>query len=135
MITAKADRVDVLKDGGINIIDYKTGQARTTKEIANSYAPQLPIEAIIAEKGGFDKISAAQAKALIYWQLGKKESGVFDNVEEVVQNTYERIRELAALFDFENTPYISKPNPKIAPKYSDYVQLSRMDEITFADED
>ena len=135
VITAKADRVDVLKDGGINIIDYKTGQARTTKEIENSYAPQLPIEAIIAEKGGFDKISAAQAKALIYWQLGKKESGVFGNVEEVVQNTYERIRELASIFDFEDTSYISKPNPKIAPKYSDYVQLSRMDEIAFADED
>lgn len=135
VITAKADRVDVLKDGGINIIDYKTGQARTTKEIENSYAPQLPIEAIIAEKGGFDKISAAQAKALIYWQLGKKESGVFGNVEEVVQNTYERIRKLASIFDFEDTSYISKPNPKIAPKYSDYVQLSRMDEITFADED
>lgn len=127
-ITAKADRVDVKKSGGINIIDYKTGQARSAKEIEHSYAPQLPIEALIAEKGGFDGLPAAKAEALIYWQLGRKESGVFDNIEVVLQNTFERIRKLAALFDFEDTPYISKPNPKIAPKYSDYEHLSRVAE-------
>lgn len=135
VITAKADRVDMRRDGRVNIIDYKTGQARTPKEIERSYAPQLPIEALIAEKGGFDGIPAAKAAALIYWQLGKKESGIFENTAEVLQNTYDRIVELASLFDFEETPYISKPNPKIAPKYSDYEQLSRMNEITFADEE
>jgi len=135
VITAKADRVDVTNDNKINIIDYKTGQARKIKEIEHSYAPQLPIEALIAESGGFDDVPAKKAEALIYWQLGKKESGVFNNVAEILQNTYERIVELVSLFDFEDTAYISKPNPKIAPKYSDYEQLSRMNEIMFVDED
>ena len=75
VITAKADRVDITNDDKINIIDYKTGQARKAKEIELSYAPQLPIEALIAMKGGFDGIKASEIGSLRYWQLGKKESG------------------------------------------------------------
>ncbi len=129
VVTAKADRVDVLKDGKVNIIDYKTGEARSPKEIEHSYAPQLPIEGLIAAKGGFAELEPAEVNALIYWQLGRKESGIFTNAQAVLQNTYDRIAELVSLFDFEETPYLSKPNPKYAPKYSDYEQLSRIKEI------
>ena len=134
-VTAKADRVDETKDGKLNIIDYKTGQARSLKEIQCGYAPQLPIEAIIAEKGGFEGINSATTEALIYWQLGRKETGVFANTQEVLQNTYERIHEVVSLFDFEETAYLSKPNPKYAPKYSDYEHLSRVNEIMFGDDE
>ena len=134
-VTAKADRIDVTKDHKLNIIDYKTGQARKPKEIEQSYAPQLPIEAIIAEKGGFTDVPAEKVESLRYWQLGRKETGIFANADKVLQNTYERIVELISLFDFEETPYLSKPNPKCAPKYSDYTQLSRLDEITFGEEE
>jgi len=135
VVTAKADRVDITNDNMVNIIDYKTGQIRKNKEIELSYAPQLPIEALIASTGGFKDIPALEVGALMYWQLGKKESGVTDNIKEILDNTYDRIVELISLFDFETTPYNSKPNPKIAPKYSDYEHLSRMNEIMFADED
>ena len=135
VITAKADRVDITKDNKVNIIDYKTGQARKAKEIELSYAPQLPIEALIAIKGGFDGIEASEVESLTYWQLGKKESGIFNNVQEVLDNTFERIVKLVSLFDFETTPYNSKPIPKIAPRYSDYEHLSRIGEIMFAEED
>ncbi len=135
IITAKADRVDVTRDGKINILDYKTGQARSPKEIKHSYAPQLPIEAIIAEKGAFPGIEKGQVESLRYWQLGRQETGIFADVEEVLQNTYDRIVELVSLFDFETTGYISKPNPKYAPRYSDYEHLSRMAEITFGEDD
>jgi len=134
-VTAKADRVDVTKEGKINIIDYKTGEARKPKEIEYSYAPQLPIEAIIAEKGGFDGISPAPADSLRYWQLGRKETGIFSDADKILHNTYDRIVELISLFDFEETPYLSKPNPKYAPKYSDYNELSRINEITFGEEE
>ena len=134
-LTAKADRVDITKDGKVNIIDYKTGQARSTKEIQLSYAPQLPIEAIIAEHGGFSNISAKEAEALIYWRLGKEETGVFEKTQEVVDYAEENIKKLIALFDFETTPYETQPNPKYAPKYSDYEQLSRINEITDEEDD
>jgi len=134
-VTAKADRVDVTKDGTVNILDYKTGQARSPKEIQHSYAPQLPIEAIIAESGGFPNIAAAPVESLRYWELGRKETGVFAKVEDVMRDTYERIVEVVSLFDFETTPYLSKPNPKYAPKYSDYEHLSRINEITFGEDE
>ena len=134
-LTAKADRIDVRKDGKVNVIDYKTGQARSIKEIERAYAPQLPIEALIAEKGGFDDISASETEALIYWQLGRKESGVFAQAHKIVQDVYDKIVETVSLFDFETTPYTSQPNPKYAPKYSDYEQLSRVNELTFGKED
>ena len=57
-VGARADRIDLTVDGKINVIDYKTGRARTKKEISAGYAPQLPIEGIIALNGGFAGISA-----------------------------------------------------------------------------
>lgn len=131
-ITAKADRVDETLDGGINIIDYKTGQARTPKEVACGYAPQLPIEAIIAREGGFDGISAGEISALIYWQLGRKETLIDADLDDVLNTNLKNLRELVALFDFPETAYISKPNPKYAPKYSDYELLARVKEWSIA---
>lgn len=127
-ITAKADRVDETKDGKINIIDYKTGQARSPKEVAEGYAPQLPIEGLIAQFGGFDSIPEKDVESLIYWQLGRKEIVIDKDMERLLENSYQKLKELVSVFDFETTPYISKPNPKHAPKYSDYEHLSRVKE-------
>lgn len=127
-ITAKADRVDETKNKKIRIIDYKTGQARSASEVAKGYAPQLPIEGLIAKFGGFENIPAAEVDALIYWQLGKKETSINENMESLLENNYQCLRDLVASFDFETTAYISQPNPKYAPKYSDYEHLSRVKE-------
>ena len=134
-ITAKADRVDETKDGKLNIIDYKTGQARSKAEMAKGYAPQLPIEGLIAANGGFPEITAAGINALIYWQLGRKEVLVDEDIKEILENTFERIHQLAAIFDLPTTPYISQPNPKYAPKYSDYERLSRVSEWSVIEND
>lgn len=133
-ITAKADRVDETSDGKINIIDYKTGYARSVKEIEEGYAPQLPIEGLIAKFGGFEDIPAAEINKLIYWQLGRTEIAAENNMDELLDKSYERIVTLASVFDFEKTAYISRPNPKHAPKYSDYEHLSRLREWSVAED-
>lgn len=127
-IMAKADRVDETKDHKIRIIDYKTGQARSSKEVFGGYAPQLPIEGLIAKFGGFENIPSGEIEALIYWQLGKKETAISENMDALLENNYQCLRDLVASFDFETTAYISQPNPKYAPKYSDYEHLSRVKE-------
>lgn len=134
-ITAKADRVDETTDGRLNIIDYKTGQARSPKEVSAGYAPQLPIEAIIAQAGGFKDIPAKEIAALIYWQLGRKETLINDNIDDILNTNLKHLRELVALFDFPETAYISKPNPKYAPKYSDYELLARVKEWSVVEND
>lgn len=127
-IGAKADRVDQTADGGINIIDYKTGSARSKKEIKAGYAPQLPIEGIIAEMGGFEGIPAAEVRNLIYWRLGKESITVGEDVKNVLQNNLHNIKQLISAFDDEKRPYITQPNSKYAPAYSDYEHLSRIKE-------
>ena len=127
--------MDVTSDGRINIIDYKTGQARSPKEVRAGYAPQLPIEAIIAREGGFDGIPAKEIASLIYWQLGRKETILEDEMDEILNTNLTNLRELVSLFDFPETAYISKPNPKYAPKYSDYEGLARVKEWSIAEEE
>lgn len=131
-VTAKADRVDMTKDGKINIIDYKTGKARSIKEVKSGYAPQLPIEGIIASEGGFGSLPPREIDKLIYWQLGRKETEVSGEMSELLANTKQRLQDLAALFDFETTAYVCQPNPHKIPEYSDYEHLARVKEWSVA---
>ena len=101
--------------------------------MAFGYAPQLPIEGLIAKFGGFENIPAAEVDKLIYWQLGRQDIVVENNMDELLEKNYEHIRDLASVFDFEKTAYISKPNPKYAPKYSDYEHLARVREWSVVD--
>ena len=133
-ITAKADRVDELKDGKVAIVDYKTGQIRSKKEVAGGYAPQLPIEGIIASQGGFDGVDAKDVEKLIYWGLGNKELIIDEEVGVILESNLQNIKELIAVFDFETTPYLARPNPKKVPKYSDYDHLARVKEWSVSEE-
>ena len=98
-------------------------------------APQLPIEGLIVQSGGFAEIPAKKVSTLRYWRLGKEEI-VAD--EEQSQRGLERtmsyLQTLIAYFDKESTPYYAKPNPHDAPDYSDYDHLSRFLEWSVRDE-
>ena len=133
-VTAKADRVDETVDGKINIIDYKTGKARTPKEVAKGFAPQLPIEGLIAQSGGFSDIPAADVNRLIYWQLAKKQTIIEDNMPKLLSETEQRLKELINIFSFASTPYICHPNPRRIPEYSDYEHLARVREWSVQEE-
>ena len=135
-IKAKADRVDETKDGHINIIDYKTGSYRKEKEIVKGTAPQLPIEALIAEKGGYPGIKPKKAESLRYWPFKDKEvSTTLEQTQEAVNTIYKNLRELIIAFDNEDRPYLAKPVLSNKPIYSDYEHLSRFLEWSVKDDD
>ncbi len=127
-IGAKADRIDINKDGSLNIIDYKTGSHHKAKEIKSGYAPQLPIEGIIAEHGGFKDIPAKTVKNLSYWHLGEEIVDVKKDVENILNDNFEKIKKLVEHFDNPENAYVAKPNPKHTLSYSDYTHLSRINE-------
>ena len=56
-IEARADRIDEIEPGVWDVIDYKTGRVPTNQELEALFAPQLLLEAAMAERGGFDKIA------------------------------------------------------------------------------
>ncbi|MFP6732133.1 MAG: double-strand break repair protein AddB, partial [Alphaproteobacteria bacterium] len=61
-LTAKADRIEQRHDGGLAVIDYKTGSVPTKADILAGFAPQLSLEAAIAQAGGFDRIPAGDVE-------------------------------------------------------------------------
>lgn len=127
-VTAKADRIDETVSGGLKIIDYKTGKARSVKEVEAGFAPQLPLEGLIAEAGGFEGIGAAEVEELLYWQLGVKDTVIAKDIAGILARTRQHLAELIALYDLEATPYECRPNLKKNPAFEVYAHLARVKE-------
>ena len=136
-IAAKADRMDLMKDGELSIIDYKTGAPPSKKEVEAGFAPQLPLEAAIAINGGFEEFGPREIKNLEFWRLrGSNPAGEIkpatDNPAQTAEEAIEGLKGLVAAYDRPETPYPSRPNPENAPKFSDYEHLARVKEWSTA---
>ena len=132
-LVAKADRIDRLKTGGLAIIDYKTGAPPSKKEIREGFAPQLPLEAVIAAAGGFEGIAPAEVSELGFWRLSGgdpagQQSSAGDDIGALTAAARDGLGELIARFDDPETPYLSQPDPRHAPRFSDYTHLARVQE-------
>ena len=71
-LSATADRIERTQEGGLIIVDFKTGQPPSEKMIASGLDQQMPLQGLIAQRGGFDGIAAAQVTGLEYVQLGAR---------------------------------------------------------------
>ena len=71
MLSARADRIERRDDGSYAILDYKTGQPPTGKQVRMGLSPQLTLEAAILREGGFDEHSGRRASVseLVYVRL------------------------------------------------------------------
>ncbi|MBI1206419.1 MAG: double-strand break repair protein AddB [Azospirillum sp.] len=132
-LIAKADRIDRLPDGGLMIIDYKTGAIPSPAEIALGFAPQLPLEAAIAETGGFGTALSGPVAALAFWRLGGgdpagEEKPVKGDLAALTEQAHGGLERLIWVFDDPATPYRSQPRPSQAPRFSDYEHLARVQE-------
>lgn len=141
-LEAKADRIDMLPEGVAAIIDYKTGTLPSKKDIADGLSPQLPLEAVILEGGGFDGIEAVPGETLLYWKLsGGAEAGLAQEAgsakmpaAQLIEEARAGVQHLFAVFQDEDVPYLSLPDPQAAPKYRDYDHLARVKEWAALDE-
>ena len=57
ILSARADRIERRHDGRFAILDYKTGQPPTGKQVRMGLSPQLTLEAAILREGGFEGIA------------------------------------------------------------------------------
>ena len=131
-LTARADRIDCGTDGALEIIDYKTGAVPTDKQIIAGYAPQLPLEALIAAAGGFDDLPAASVSTLAHWRLSGgspagevKEPRIADAATLMAQ-AERGLKRLIDRFDAPDTPYLARPRPDFVPRFDDYAHLARV---------
>jgi ATP-dependent helicase/nuclease subunit B len=130
----KVDRIDRLPDGKLAIVDYKTGQAPAKKAVAEGFALQLGLLALIARDGGFGDVKG-EAGAHEYWSLAKKNGRIGyrqspdgdDGPEAFVNRAYVHFADAAGKWLLGNEPFQAKLNPAYAP-YEDYDQLMRLEE-------
>ena len=136
----RADRIDVMKDGSVHIIDYKTGRVPKEKEVVAGYSPQLPLEAAILARNGFEKIKGKDVSALEYWKLkGAQDGGKISVLKEppasLAEKALEHLIDLINTYDDEKTPYLATPDTSVSLMYNDYDHLARFDEWATADPD
>ncbi|PZQ48638.1 MAG: double-strand break repair protein AddB [Micavibrio aeruginosavorus] len=137
ILSAKADRIDYTKDGAAAaIIDYKTGGTFSSTGMIDGRYPQLPLEALILEAGGF-AAKPAPVESLVYWIIGGGEDGgkvkelkKTAELKKAKENAAHGLEKLIAVFDKEETPYYSLPRPDLAPRFNDYEHLARVKEWT-----
>jgi ATP-dependent helicase/nuclease subunit B len=141
-LTGRADRIE-RRDGGLAILDYKTGSPPSQKEVEAGLAPQLLLEAAMVAAGAFGPDMAAPATELIYWHLsGGFEPGASVSlfkgdaaaIAAAVADAAAALDRLIEAFDDPARAYLSHPHPARAPRFADYAQLARVAEWSAAGE-
>lgn len=132
---ARADRIEVRRGEGA-VLDFKTGQAPSLKEMQAGFAPQLTLTAAILKAGGFREVGPADPQALTYVRVtGRRipgEEHVRAEGDEAATMAAEALEGLArrlARFEDVTTPYVSWAAPKFMGEYGgDYDHLARVRE-------
>ncbi len=134
-VYGKADRIDRLADGGIAIIDYKTGSPPKQEAVEAGFALQLGLLGLIARAGGFDGVDG-NPKSHEYWSLTKYQGRFGRKVcpdqkmggaDAFLAHAEAQFRKAAERWLTGSEPFTAKLHPAYAP-YGDYDQLMRLEE-------
>ncbi len=146
-LRAKADRIEVGRDGQLHVVDYKTGSVPSIKAVKSGFSPQLTLTAAIASAGGYADIPPGGAGELIYLKItGRRPAGKAElrgNAEGTVGNlppspemaalALNGLRALIELYQDPDRPYLSRVAPQFLHDYAgDYGHLARVFEWSTA---
>ncbi len=144
-LSGRADRIERRSEGGLAILDYKTGTPPSQKEVDAGLAPQLLLEAAMAEAGAFGDGIRGATEELTYWHLtggfhAGEERTLFKRdaaaIAAAVADARAALSSLIDAYDVPDRCYLSQPQPGYAPRFSDYAQLARVAEwVAAGDED
>jgi ATP-dependent helicase/nuclease subunit B len=147
VLTARADRIERRSDLTFAILDYKTGQPPTGKQVRMGLSPQLTLEAAILREGGFDKIAAGSSVSeLVYVRLSGNNPPGEERVLELKRDQREepqlpddaadearrKLEILVRQFEDEATPYTSLNLSMWSNRYGSYDDLARIKEWSAA---
>ena len=147
ILSARADRIEQRHDGSFAILDYKTGQPPTGKQVRMGLSPQLTLEAAILREGGFEGIDAGSSVGeLVYVRLsGNNPPGEQRSLELKIRNNdtpqrpdeaadyaREQLEILIRKFENENEAYTSLNLSMWSNRYGSYDDLARIKEWSAA---
>jgi ATP-dependent helicase/nuclease subunit B len=147
VLSARADRIERRRDGTFAILDYKTGQPPTGKQVRMGLSPQLTLEAAILREGGFANIPAGvSVSGLVYVRLSgnnppgeekplelKIKPGDTPQPPDVAADyARQQLEILIRKFEDENEAYTSLNLSMWSNRYGRYDDLARIKEWSAA---
>jgi ATP-dependent helicase/nuclease subunit B len=136
-LRARADRIERLADGSFAILDYKTGQVPSEKQVRIGVSPQLTLEAAILRGGGFPDIpGGARVAELVYVSLKGREPAGEDKAIDFkdgdadlhAERALAKLKAVVARFEDEQQPYLPLVLPMWKTRYGSYDHLARVKE-------
>jgi ATP-dependent helicase/nuclease subunit B len=131
-LTAKADRIEA-RGAVADILDFKTGQAPSARQVESGLSPQLTLTAAILAAGGFPDIGPMTPGDLLYVRVsggrvpGCEESRGGRDPAGLAAGALAGLRRRVASFDHPDTPYRSWARPQFIGRFGgDYDHLARL---------
>jgi len=138
-LVGKADRIERRRDGGLVLIDYKTGSLPAASDIEAGLAAQLPLEAVMAKHGAFPGLEAEEIACLEHWRLsGGDPPGEVKAIADAqlrIEAAEAGLERLIATFDDPATVYQAQPHPARGLRFNDYAHLARIKEWAVEESD
>ncbi|KKC37875.1 hypothetical protein WH87_09375 [Devosia epidermidihirudinis] len=142
-ITGRADRVDEMVDGTLEIIDFKTGSPPSPGAMKAFEVPQLLLEAQMAKAGALEAIVPADSSALTYIKIGlgpdaftRKDFTPADGFDlmDAADEIARRMQSHIAYFLFQDVPMTARLLPLKSQRFAGaYDHLARVAEWTAVD--
>ncbi len=147
VLSARADRIERRRDGSFAILDYKTGQPPTGKQVRMGLSPQLTLEAAILREGGFADIPAGSSVNEIGYvrlsgnnppgeqkplELKIRQNDRPQSPDDAADEARRKLEALIRAFEDESQPYTSLNLSMWSNRYGRYDDLARIKEWSAA---
>ena len=127
-LRARPDRIDLLQDGRLNIIDYKTGAPPSDKQ-QKQYDSQLLLQAAMAQRGGFGASLPTDVARITYIGLGTNPKiAPTEITPELTGEIWEKLHQLIGKYLTRAQGYPSRRAVFTEREVGDYDHLARYGE-------
>ena len=133
VLTAKPDRIDILDDGRLHILDYKTGSPPSVKE-QGVFEKQLLLEAAMAERGAFAQLGPSEVARITYVGLGSSPKEVMTPMtKEITDKVWDDLGKLITRYNDASQGYTARRAVFSDRIEGDYDHLARYGEWDMTD--
>ena len=134
-LTAEADRIEIDRAGRARIVDYKTGEPPSPRQIEIGLAAQLTLEAAMAVRGAFEGIGAIEADSGAYIKLGGKDGGriveaptATMSFAQLAETHFAELNKLLSSYRNPDQGYPSRALAQFIKRAGDFDHLARVRE-------